>query len=63
MRTHVELHRVRRGAAVRPQPHGMVSGNFFSGLGARMHSGRGFTVAEETEHAQSAVVGHGFWTR
>ena len=41
----------------------MVTGNFFSGLGVRMHSGRGFTVAEETEHAQSAVIGHGFWTR
>ena len=41
----------------------MVSGNFFSGLGVRMHSGRGFTMAEEKEHAQSAVIGHGFWTR
>jgi predicted permease len=41
----------------------MVSGNFFSGLGVRMHSGRGFTMAEETEHAQSAVIGYGFWTR
>ena len=41
----------------------MVTGNFFSGLGVRMHSGRGFTMAEETEHAQSAVIGYGFWTR
>jgi predicted permease len=41
----------------------MVTGNFFSGLGVRMHSGRGFTMAEEKEHAQSAVIGHGFWTR
>jgi predicted permease len=41
----------------------MVSGNFFSGLGVRMHSGRGFTTAEETEHAQSAVIGHRLWTR
>ena len=41
----------------------MVTGNFFSGLGVRMHSGRGFTMPEETEHAPSAVIGHGFWTR
>jgi predicted permease len=41
----------------------MVTGNFFSGLGVRLQRGRGFTPADEAEHAQMAVISHGYWTR
>jgi predicted permease len=40
-----------------------VSGNFFSGLGVRMLSGRGFTPADETGHAPIAVLSYDYWTR
>jgi predicted permease len=39
----------------------MVSGNFFSGLGVRPLCGRLFAPAEETAHAQVAVLGYGYW--
>ena len=40
-----------------------VSGNFFSGLTARMGLGRGFSYADEKNHAQIAVISYEFWTR
>jgi predicted permease len=40
-----------------------VSGNFFSGLSARMGMGRGFEYADEKDHAQIAVISYEFWTR
>jgi predicted permease len=41
----------------------MVSGNFFSGLGVSLEQGRGFTLDDETQHAQVAVISYGYWTR
>ena len=41
----------------------MVSGNFFSGLGVRLARGRAFTLADETQHSQTAVLSYGYWTR
>ena len=41
----------------------MVSGDFFSGLGVRLARGRGFTLADETQHSQTAVLSYGYWTR
>ena len=41
----------------------MVSGNFFSGLGVEMARGRGFTLQDETRHAQVAVLSYAYWTR
>lgn len=40
-----------------------VSGNFFSGLSARMTLGRGFTFDDEKSHAASAVISYDYWTR
>ena len=41
----------------------MVTGNFFSGLGVRMERGRGFTIRDEDEHSQNAVISYGYWIR
>ena len=41
----------------------MVSGNFFSGLEVRVARGRGFTLEDETQHTQTAVLSYGYWTR
>ncbi len=41
----------------------LASGNFFSGLGVQMARGRGFTLEDETSHAQVAVLSYDFWTR
>jgi predicted permease len=41
----------------------MVSGNFFSGLGVELARGRGFTVQDEVQHAQVAVLSYDYWTR
>jgi predicted permease len=41
----------------------MVSGNFFSGLGVRLARGRAFTMEDETQHSQTAVLSYGYWTR
>jgi predicted permease len=41
----------------------MVSGNFFSGLGVRLARGRGFTLEDESQHSQTAVLSYGYWTR
>ena len=40
----------------------MVSGNFFSGLGAAFARGRGFTLEDETAHAPLAVLSYSYWT-
>ena len=40
----------------------MVSGNFFSGLGAGITRGRGFTLEDETAHAPLAVLSYSYWT-
>jgi hypothetical protein len=40
----------------------MVSGNFFSGLGAALARGRGFTLDDENTHAPVAVLSYSFWT-
>jgi predicted permease len=40
----------------------MVSGNFFSGLGAGFARGRGFTPEDETAHAPLAVLSYSYWT-
>ncbi len=40
-----------------------VSGNFFSGLSARIMLGRGFTLADERQHAAIAVLSYDYWTR
>jgi predicted permease len=41
----------------------MVSGNFFSGLGVAIECGRGFTLDDESRHAQVAVLSYSYWTR
>ncbi|MGB2622122.1 MAG: ABC transporter permease [Candidatus Acidiferrum sp.] len=40
----------------------MVSGNFFSGLGASFARGRGFTIEDEAAHAPIAVISYAYWT-
>ena len=40
-----------------------VSGNFFSGLGARIDRGRGFSMDDEKSHAPIAVISYDYWTR
>lgn len=40
-----------------------VSGNFFSGLGARIESGRGFALNDEKNHEPIAVISYDYWTR
>ncbi|MGA3136894.1 MAG: ABC transporter permease [Terracidiphilus sp.] len=40
-----------------------VSGNFFSGLGARLERGRGFTLQDEKNHAPVVVLSYDYWTR
>ena len=40
----------------------MVSGNFFSGLGVRAAIGRTFTLDNEKNHTQTAVLSYAYWT-
>ena len=40
-----------------------VSGNFFSGLTARIQLGRGFNYGDEKDHALIAVISYDYWTR
>jgi predicted permease len=40
-----------------------VSGNFFSGLSAEVLRGRGFSLADEQDHAQVMVISYDYWTR
>jgi predicted permease len=41
----------------------MVSGNFFSGLRVGFARGRGFTLDDEKNHTQVAVLSYSYWTR
>jgi predicted permease len=54
---------VRHGVLPEEADGEEVSGNFFSGLSARMAQGRGFTLADEKNHAAVAVLSYGYWTR
>ena len=54
---------VRHGVLPEEAEGEEVSGNFFSGLGARLDRGRGFTVQDEKEHTQTAVLSYDYWTR
>src|ERR1041385_1220188 len=54
---------VRFGAEPEEAQVEMVSGNFFSGLRVQLVRGRGFTLDDEKEHRQVAVLGYGYWTR
>src|SRR5947209_8866261 len=38
-----------------------VSGNFFSGLGVRPAIGRIFTLDDEAQHSQNAVLSYSYW--
>ena len=40
-----------------------VSGNFFSGVGARLERGRGFSLQDEKDHAPVVVLSYDYWTR
>jgi predicted permease len=54
---------VRYGEAPEEAWADMVSGNFFSGLGVTLARGRGFTLEDESKHAQVAVLSYDYWTR
>lgn len=51
------------GASARPIQYVLVSGNYFSTLGTRMHRGRPITPSDDVLPNGSAVVviGHGLW--
>ena len=40
-----------------------VSGNFFRGLTAGIFRGRGFSLDDEKDHSQVAVISYDYWTR
>jgi predicted permease len=40
-----------------------VSGNFFSGLGVQVLRGRAFTLDDERQHAQVAILSYAYWMR
>ena len=54
---------VRHGELPEEAEGDEVSGNFFSGLSARIVLGRGFTLADESSHAAVAVLSYDYWTR
>jgi predicted permease len=54
---------VRRGALPEEASGDEVSGNFFSGVGARIEAGRGFSMDDENTHASVAVISYDYWTR
>ena len=54
---------VRHGELPKEASGEEVSGNFFSGVGARIERGRGFTLQDEKNHAQMVVLSYDFWTR
>jgi predicted permease len=54
---------VRHGALPEEAEGEEVSGNFFSGLGARIERGRGFTPGDEKNHTPVAVISYDYWTR
>jgi predicted permease len=54
---------VRYGTEAETALAEMVTGNFFSGLRVAMERGRGFTMEDEAQHTQNAVISYGYWTR
>jgi predicted permease len=54
---------VRYGSEPEQAEGDMVSGTFFSGLGVRLASGRGFSEQDESSHAPIAVISYAYWTR
>jgi predicted permease len=54
---------VRVGAEPEEAEGDMVSGSFFSGLGVSLPLGRGFSDADEANHAPIAVISYNYWTR
>jgi len=54
---------VRYGREPEPVAAYMVSGNFFSGLGAATICGKAFTMEDEAKHAQVAVLSYAYWSR
>ncbi len=54
---------VRYGEEPEEAQADMVSGNFFSGLGVQPARGRTFTLRDEAEHTQMAVLSYAYWTR
>jgi predicted permease len=54
---------VRHGIMPEEASGDEVSGNFFYGTGARIASGRGFSMSDEDNHAPIAVISYDFWTR
>jgi len=54
---------VRVGAEPEEAEGDMVSGTFFSGLGVNLPLGRGFSDADEANHAPIAVISYNYWTR
>ena len=54
---------VRHGELPEEAEGDEVSGNFFSGLSARVALGRGFSYEDERSHAPIAVISYAYWTR
>ncbi len=54
---------VRHGVMPEEAEAEEVSGNFFSGLGARIVRGRGFSFDDEKNHAPVTVLSYDYWTR
>src|SRR5215471_9680219 len=53
----------RFGSAPEQLNADMVSGNFFAGLGVRPVRGRVFTIDDERDHTQYAILSYDYWTR
>lgn len=53
---------VRYGSQPEEAEGDMVSGAFFQGLGVKLLRGRGFTEADEADHAPLAVISYNYWT-
>jgi predicted permease len=54
---------VRHGSDAETAWVDMVTGNFFTGLGVRLASGRGLTLDDERHQAAAAVISDGYWAR
>jgi len=54
---------VRHGGLPEEAEGEEVSGNFFSGVGARLDRGRGFTLEDEKNHNPIAILSYDYWTR
>lgn len=54
---------IRYGAEPEEARGDMVSGNFFPGLGVAAARGRLFSMEDEQNHTQNAVLSYDYWTR